>query len=195
MVNLDNSVSTIERIAERAHEVNRGWQEERGEEVSPVWADAPEWQKASIRSGVAAIIKDPLSTAEESHNRWLALKLSEGWTYGPVKDNALKQHPCMLAYKDLPLDQKAKGHLFRAVVLTALKELGRPNAAGHRQLNPDQVARLDKINRVRADLQDLVNEIAADTMSHDGRWRMIATTQFQQGFMALVRAVTRPDTF
>jgi hypothetical protein len=36
--------------------------------------------------------------------------------YGEVKDAEKKTHPCIVPYKDLPPEQQAKDHLFKAVV-------------------------------------------------------------------------------
>jgi hypothetical protein len=52
------------------------------------------------------------------HGQWMALKEIEGWTYGPIKDEQLKTHPCMVPYADLPEHQKVKDHLFSAIVDT-----------------------------------------------------------------------------
>lgn len=59
-------------------------------------------------------------TPEQSHELWYAHKLAEGWKYGPVKNPETKEHPCMVAYQELPADQRVKDHLFRAVVHSAL---------------------------------------------------------------------------
>lgn len=32
--------------------------------------------------------------------------MEQGWTYGPVRNDALKQHPCLLPYEDLPESEK-----------------------------------------------------------------------------------------
>jgi len=52
----------------------------------------------------------------ESHAAWLALKVAEGWIYGPVKDADAKTHPCCVPYSELPQAQRVKDFLFRAVV-------------------------------------------------------------------------------
>jgi hypothetical protein len=43
-------------------------------------------------------------------------KLEEGWKYGEIKDVEKKEHPCMVPYEELDLNQKAKDSLFIAVV-------------------------------------------------------------------------------
>lgn len=36
------------------------------------------------------------------HEVWAAGRMAEGWTYGARRDDALKQHPCLVAYEELP---------------------------------------------------------------------------------------------
>ena len=45
--------------------------------------------------------------AENVHDVWAQGRLSEGWTYGPVRDDQKKQTPCLVPYSDLPESEKA----------------------------------------------------------------------------------------
>ena len=45
--------------------------------------------------------------AENVHEVWAQNRLSEGWTYGPVRDDQKKQTPCLVPYSDLPEIEKA----------------------------------------------------------------------------------------
>jgi len=58
------------------------------------------------------------ATPEESHNSWLRQKELDGWTYGEVKNEALKQHPCFVPYCNLPQEQQVKDYLFKAVIVS-----------------------------------------------------------------------------
>lgn len=40
--------------------------------------------------------------AENTHDVWAAQRIKDGWTYGPVRDDAAKRHPCLIPYGDLP---------------------------------------------------------------------------------------------
>lgn len=102
-------------IAQVAHNINQALRGAIGEAVEP-WADASPEHKASILAGVDMHIANPDTDPETAHDAWLLQKTSEGWTFGEVKDAEAKTHPCMLAYADLPANQKIKDHLFRAVV-------------------------------------------------------------------------------
>ena len=45
--------------------------------------------------------------AENVHDTWAKGRMDEGWTYGPVRDDAKKQHPCLVPYSELPESEKA----------------------------------------------------------------------------------------
>ena len=105
---------TIEACARAAHEVNRAYCLAIGDTSQPPWEDAPEWQKSSARVGVQGVLAG--NGPEKSHESWLADKAASGWKYGPVKDPEKKEHPCFVAYDDLPPDQKRKDYLFVGTV-------------------------------------------------------------------------------
>jgi RyR domain len=46
--------------------------------------------------------------AEEEHNGWGEQKRMEGWTYAAKRDNATRRHPLLVAYAELPEEQKNK---------------------------------------------------------------------------------------
>lgn len=108
---------TPEQIARVAHEANRVLQIiEEDPAPSLSWNFASEEQRASVVDGVKAALAG--NTPEESHENWIAFKVKHGWTYGPVKDEFEKTHPCMVPYDQLPANQQIKDHLFSAIVRT-----------------------------------------------------------------------------
>lgn len=108
----------VEQIAKTCHEVNRAYCASLGDLSQVSWDESPEWQKQSAIAGVQKALENPDITPEQLHQSWLDHKASEGWKYGPVKDADKKEHPCFVPYAQLPLNQKAKDCLFRAVVLS-----------------------------------------------------------------------------
>lgn len=114
---------TPEQIARICHEVNRAYCASLGDTSQVPWSEAPQWQRDSAILGVEAILKNPDTTPEQSHEGWLAQKVADGWTYGQIKDAVLKQHPCFVPYADLPAAQQTKDHLFGAVVLACAPAL------------------------------------------------------------------------
>lgn len=116
-------MSTEERIeaaARAAHEANRAWCLALGDTSQVSWDDAPDWQRESARSGVRQILANPDTTPASSHENWLRDKAADGWKYGPVKNVERKEHPCFVPYARLPEAQRAKDHIFGAVVRAVL---------------------------------------------------------------------------
>lgn len=44
--------------------------------------------------------------AKNAHDIWAQNRMAQGWTYGPERNDALKQTPDMVAYEDLPETEK-----------------------------------------------------------------------------------------
>jgi hypothetical protein len=103
-------------IARVCHIVNRGYCLALGDNSQPPWDAAPDWQKQSAVNGVKFHLAHPNASPSHSHESWLAEKKAAGWKYGPTKDPEKKEHPCFVPYRDLPVEQKAKDYLFKAVV-------------------------------------------------------------------------------
>ena len=45
--------------------------------------------------------------AKNVHDVWAESRISQGWTLGPERNDALKTHPCLVPYEDLPEVEKA----------------------------------------------------------------------------------------
>ena len=45
--------------------------------------------------------------AEAVHDEWAAGRITDGWTYGPQRDDDKKHHPCLIPYADLSDEEKA----------------------------------------------------------------------------------------
>jgi len=46
------------------------------------------------------------SIAENTHNCWAKARMSQGWTYGPRRDDMIKKHPDLLPYSLLSDEEK-----------------------------------------------------------------------------------------
>ena len=44
--------------------------------------------------------------AKNVHEVWAQSRISQGWTYGSERSDALKTHPCLVPYEDLPEEEK-----------------------------------------------------------------------------------------
>lgn len=45
--------------------------------------------------------------AKNVHDVWAQSRISQGWTYGPERNDALKHHPCLVPYEELPEIERA----------------------------------------------------------------------------------------
>ena len=118
-----------EQIAKVAHEVNRAYCEALGDTSQPKWEDAPQWQRDSAVLGVELHINNPDAGPQASHESWMAQKVADGWTYGSVKKQEIKEHPCLVPFNALPREQQAKDFIFRGVV-NALADHGTESQTG-----------------------------------------------------------------
>lgn len=109
----------VKAIAKMCHEVNRAYCAALRED-QPSWEMAPQWQVDSAIKGVAFHILNPDAPASASHESWMAEKVVAGWKYGKVKDANKKQHPCMVPFHHLPVEQQAKDYIFSAIVKQAI---------------------------------------------------------------------------
>jgi len=112
----------VRACAAAAHEVNRVWCLAGGDNSQVPWLNAPEWQQTSAINGVLGVLAG--NSPRESHEGWLAEKQATGWKYGPVKNAETKEHPCFVAYEDLPPNQQVKDSFFVETVTAIAKELG-----------------------------------------------------------------------
>jgi ryanodine receptor 2 len=58
--------------------------------------------------------------AENAHEVWARQRLDQGWRYGPRRDDANKEHPCLVTYDELPESEK---DVDRQAVITTLKAI------------------------------------------------------------------------
>ena len=62
--------------------------------------------------------------AENAHEVWAAARKAEGWTYGHVRNDALKQHPDLIPYSALPDSEKEYDRLMAFNTIKLVKKLG-----------------------------------------------------------------------
>lgn len=105
-----NTDAIQEACARAAHEVNRAYCLALGDTSQVPWDEAPEWQRTTCINGVRGVIEG--NGPEKSHETWCAEKVAAGWVHGEEKDPEKKTHPCLVAYGELPTEQREKEALF-----------------------------------------------------------------------------------
>ncbi len=63
--------------------------------------------------------------------------------------------------------------------------------AGYRVLSVEEIAQINRIKRLASEVGEMIEEMG----EADGRWLAIGRTDLQKGFMALTRAVAKPEGF
>ena len=107
---------TNEQIARVCHQANKAYCESIGDVSQSDWEDAQEWQRDSAIKGVEFRKQNPGALPSAQHDSWMKEKVDAGWVYGPEKNADLKQHPCIVSYDALPIEQRKKDSLFIAIV-------------------------------------------------------------------------------
>lgn len=62
--------------------------------------------------------------ARNVHEVWARNRIADGWTYGPVRNDAKKQTPCLVGYDDLPESEKAYDRATSQETLRLIMKLG-----------------------------------------------------------------------
>lgn len=62
--------------------------------------------------------------AENVHDTWARARMDSGWTWGPQRNDALKQNPCLVPYRDLPDSEKAYDRDTALSTLKVIRKLG-----------------------------------------------------------------------
>lgn len=58
------------------------------------------------------------------HEVWAASRIAEGWQYGDTRNDALKQHPCLVPYHELPENEKEYDRKTAVETLKLIQKLG-----------------------------------------------------------------------
>ena len=62
--------------------------------------------------------------AQHVHEVWAQSRMEQGWTWGAERSDALKQHPCLVAYENLPEAEKAYDRDTALATLKLICKLG-----------------------------------------------------------------------
>lgn len=62
--------------------------------------------------------------AKNVHEVWSAGRMAEGWTYGKERNDARKQHPCLVPYEQLSEEEKEYDRRTSQETLKVIMKLG-----------------------------------------------------------------------
>lgn len=64
------------------------------------------------------------SLAENAHDNWAALRIKQGWTWGPERNDDTKKHPDLIPYDQLPESEKEYDRQAAMETVKAIMALG-----------------------------------------------------------------------
>ena len=123
----------VEQLSELVHETLSRYRVLIGETAHPSWTEAGDDMRSSTRKNVTAHL-DALASgrplaASHSHDKWMEERKGAGWVYGVPRDNAMKIHPSLVPYEQLPMNERLKDHILNGLCLAyhnALMETAKP---------------------------------------------------------------------
>ena len=62
--------------------------------------------------------------AKNVHEVWAQNRINQGWSYGEVRNDELKQHPCLVPYEDLSEEEKLYDRETSTETLKLILKLG-----------------------------------------------------------------------
>lgn len=60
-------------------------------------------EQIELTTEIKAIVE---RLAENVHDNWAKERIADGWTYGPHRNDTLKQNPCLVPYDELEESEK-----------------------------------------------------------------------------------------
>ena len=78
-------------------------------------------QDVELPTDLLPLIED---MAKNVHEVWAQNRINDGWTYGSVRDDAAKKHPCLVPYEELPDSEKEYDRATSQETLKLILKLG-----------------------------------------------------------------------
>ena len=104
-----------------------GWKESRNYMVR-ILRSAADYEPQPLNLDDIVLTDDLLelqeAIAENAHEVWAAARKQEGWTYGKVRNDALKQHPDLLPYSALSDSEKEYDRIMAFNTIKLVQKLG-----------------------------------------------------------------------
>jgi hypothetical protein len=70
------------------------------------------------------IVKLTERLSEHAHDIWAKQRFADGWTHGPERNDAKKQHPSLVPYRELPESEKQYDRNAALETIKAMLALG-----------------------------------------------------------------------
>lgn len=105
--------------------------------------------------------------ARHVHEEWMRRRLSEGWRLGPARDDARREHPCLIPYDELPEIEKEYD---RATARETLRFIVSQGYEIRKKANPNDLKDLK-------DLNDPSAPKVPKLIRHTGNYRNLLTYQ------------------
>lgn len=102
----------IEQIAKTAHSIHRAYCIEMNIPTQPEWIDVEHSHKDVIYNTIRNILHGKISSIEESHNKFIESKTSQGWSFGKEYSIEDKKNPRLVEFNKLTKEQRIKERLF-----------------------------------------------------------------------------------
>lgn len=62
--------------------------------------------------------------AKNAHDTWTTQRMSDGWRYGPQRNDATKEHPCLIPYDELSESEKEYDRKTAMETIKSIQVLG-----------------------------------------------------------------------
>lgn len=62
--------------------------------------------------------------AKNVHEIWAQERINQGWTFGEQRDDSKRHHPCLIAYEELPEEEKIYDRNTSVETLKLILKLG-----------------------------------------------------------------------
>lgn len=89
--------------------------------ITPYTPSPIDTSDITLPGGMEQLIEQ---VAKNVHETWAEGRIRDGWSWGPVRNDKLKQHPCLIDYDDLPESEKDYDRRTAIATLKTIISLG-----------------------------------------------------------------------
>lgn len=89
--------------------------------ITPYTPSPIDTSDITLPEGMEQLIEQ---VAKNVHETWAEGRIRDGWSWGLVRNDKLKQHPCLIDYDDLPENEKDYDRRTAIVTLKTIISLG-----------------------------------------------------------------------